>query len=52
MKEYKVISWKMGLTKNDERLEETLNQHAMSGWHVIHISENSARIVFERQKNR
>ncbi|GGG54118.1 DUF4177 domain-containing protein [Bizionia arctica] len=52
MKEYKVISWKMGLSKNDERLEEALNQHAMSGWRVIHVSENSARIVFERERNR
>lgn len=52
MKEYKVISWKMGLSKNNERLEETLNQHAMSGWKVIHIAENSARIVLERDKNR
>lgn len=52
MKEYKVVSWKMGLSKNDERLEETLNQYAMSGWKVVHIAENSARIVFEREKNR
>ncbi|HLV40439.1 DUF4177 domain-containing protein [Xanthomarina sp.] len=52
MKEYKVISWEMRLSKNNERLEETLNQHAMSGWNVIHISENTMRIVFERQKNR
>jgi hypothetical protein len=52
MKEYKVISWKMGLSKNDERLEETLNQHAVSGWRVIHIAEQSTRIVLERDKNR
>ncbi|MEO8934941.1 MAG: DUF4177 domain-containing protein [Xanthomarina sp.] len=52
MKEYKVITWKMSLSKNDQRLEETLNQHAMSGWRVIHIAEHSARIVFERDKNR
>ncbi|MFL0352300.1 DUF4177 domain-containing protein [Xanthomarina sp. GH4-25] len=52
MKEYKVISWKMGLTNNNERLEEALNQFAMSGWRVIHIAENSARIVLERDKNR
>jgi hypothetical protein len=52
MKEYKVITWKMGMTKNDIRLEETLNQHAREGWIVTHISEHSARIVFERDKNR
>ncbi|MDP4704312.1 MAG: DUF4177 domain-containing protein, partial [Polaribacter sp.] len=52
MKEYKVVTWKMGMTKNNERLEETLNQHAREGWVVTHIAEQSARIVFERDKNR
>ena len=52
MKEYKVINWKMGLSKNNERLEDTLNQHAKAGWTVRHIAENTARIVFERDKNR
>ena len=52
MKEYKVINWKPGLSKNSERLEDTLNEHAKSGWRVIHISEQNTRIVFERNKNR
>ena len=52
MKEYKVITWKMGLSKNNERLEDTLNQYALLGWRVIHIAENSARIVLEKDKNR
>jgi hypothetical protein len=52
MKEYKVIKWKMGLTRNDERLEDTLNLHAKAGWEVKHIAEHSARIVLEREKNR
>ena len=52
MKEYKVINWKMGLSNNNQRLEDALNQHAVSGWRVIHIAENSARIVLERDKNR
>lgn len=52
MKEYKVINWKMGLSKNNERLEDTLNEHAKSGWKVKHIADNSARIIFERDKNR
>lgn len=52
MKEYKVISWKMSFSKNNERLEETLNQHAVSGWRLVHISEHSTRIVLERDKNR
>ncbi len=52
MKEYKVVKWKMGLTRNDEKLEDTLNQYAKGGWKVIHIAEHTARIVFEREKNR
>jgi len=52
MKEYKVISWKMGFTKNDEKLEDVLNQHAKLGWLVKHISDSSTRIVLERDKNR
>lgn len=52
MKEYKVINWKMGISKNNERLEETLNQYAKMGWTVKHVAENSSRIIFERDKNR
>lgn len=52
MVEYKVVTWKMGLTKNNERLEDTLNEHARNGWKAIQIGEQSARIVFERDKNR
>jgi len=52
MKEYKVINWKQGLTKNNERLEDTLNQYGKAGWRVKHISDTSPRIVFERDKNR
>lgn len=52
MKEYKVITWKMGLSRNNERLEDALNEHARSGWRVVHIAEQSSRIVFERDKNR
>ncbi len=52
MKEYKVVSWKSGLSKNNERLEDTLNEHARDGWSVKHIAEQTARVVFERDKNR
>jgi len=52
MKEYKVINWKMGLTKNNERLEDTLNEHARSGWRVIDVAPQGARIILERDKNR
>lgn len=52
MKEYKVESWKMGISNNSKKLETFLNKHASSGWKVIHISEQTTRIVFERDKNR
>jgi hypothetical protein len=52
MKEYKVVNWKMGLSNNNQRLEETLNQFAREGWRVRHIAENSSRIVLERDKNK
>ena len=52
MIEYKVVNWKQGLTGNNKRLEDTLNQHAQSGWKAFHIAEHTARIVFEREKNR
>lgn len=52
MKEYKVINWKMGFTNNNQKLEDTLNEHARNGWRAIEIAENSARIIFERDKNR
>lgn len=52
MKEYKVINWKMGFTGNNQKLEDTLNEYARNGWRAIEIAEQSARIVFERDKNR
>ncbi len=52
MKEYKVVSWKMKLTGNDQELENTLNEYAKQGWKVIQVAENTMRIVFERDKNR
>ncbi|WP_350287646.1 DUF4177 domain-containing protein [uncultured Croceitalea sp.] len=52
MKEYKVVSWQMGLTRNNERLEDTLNTYAKQGWIVKHIYENMTSIVLERDKNR
>jgi hypothetical protein len=52
MKEYKVVKWKMGFSRNEEKLEDTLNQYAKAGWTVKHIADSSTRIVFERDKNR
>jgi len=52
MKEYKVVSWQMGLSKNSQRLEDILNQYAREGWVLKDLSGSSYRIVFERNKNR
>ena len=52
MKEYKVINWKMGFSNNNQKLESTLNEYAVTGWRVIHIGEQNTRIVLERDKNR
>jgi len=52
MKEYKVINFKVGLSKNNERLEELLNQHAREGWVLKEFAENTSRIILERNKNR
>jgi len=52
MKEYKVVTWKMGLSNNDKRLEDTLNEYARQGWVVKSVGDTGMRIVFERDKNR
>jgi len=52
MKEYKVVSWKLGLSGNNERLEDTLNEYAKQGWSVLQVAESYQRIIFERDKNR
>ena len=52
MKEYKVVSWKLSFSNNNQKLEDTLNQYAREGWVVKDIAENTMRIVFERDKNR
>ena len=52
MKEYKVINWKMGLSNNNQRLEDVLNHYAREGWSLKDLNDNYTRIVFERKKNR
>ncbi len=52
MKEYKVATKPTGLTKNNQRLEDFLNQHAREGWQLKFIGEQIGTIVFEREKNR
>lgn len=52
MKEYKVVTWRIGLTGNDKRLEDTLNDYARQGWRLVQFAENTNKLVFERDKNR
>lgn len=52
MKEYKVVSWKMKLSGNNQYLEDTLNNYAKQGWVLKDVAENTMRIIFERDKNR
>lgn len=51
MKEYKVISPKLGLSKRNEKLEDILNQYARERWMVNHIAQSAYFIVLERDKN-
>ena len=52
MKEYKVITTKLGLRNRADKLQEVLNQYAKDGWSVVHIAQSAYFIVFERNKNR
>jgi len=52
MKEYKVVSVKLGFKNRNQKLEDTLNQYAREGWVVSHIAQSAYFIVFERDKNR
>lgn len=52
MKEYKVVSWKMVISNNNQRLKDTLYKYAKQGWVLKDVAENTARIIFERDKNR
>lgn len=52
MKEYKVVTPKLGLRNRIEKYEDLLNQYAREGWEVKHIGQNSPLIIFERDKNR
>ena len=52
MKKYNVASWKMEFTNNSLRLEDKLNEYAKQGWQAIPIANNSATIIFRRNKNR
>ncbi|WP_431134986.1 DUF4177 domain-containing protein [Psychroserpens mesophilus] len=55
MKEYKVVTPKLGFRNTVEKLEDLLNNHAREGWVVNSIVPNQhtiSYIVLERNKNR
>ncbi|KPM31770.1 Hypothetical protein I595_2265 [Croceitalea dokdonensis DOKDO 023] len=52
MKEYKVVSYALKFSGNNQHLEDILNQHAREGWVVKDVAEQTMRIIFERDKNR
>ena len=52
MKEYKVITPKLGLSKRMQKLEELFNQYAREGWVVNHVAQSAYFVVLERDKNR
>jgi len=52
MKEYKVITLKLGFRNRIQKFEELLNQYAREGWILKEIPTNWNAIVLERDKNR
>ncbi|MFT6935054.1 MAG: hypothetical protein ACJAUQ_001447 [Maribacter sp.] len=52
MKEYKVVTWKMSLRNDNQRLEDVLNEHAKQGWYLVQVVDSSRSIVLVRDKNR
>lgn len=51
MKEYKVINYKGGLSKSNEKLEKSLNEYASQGWILKYTDWQTYRLIFERDKN-
>jgi len=52
MKEYKVVSPKLGVLNWNQKYEELLNKYAREGWAVKSVFQNSGAIILERDKNR
>lgn len=52
MKEYKVISTNLGFSKQEEKLQDLLNQHAREGWILKDIEQGWSTVILERDKNR
>jgi hypothetical protein len=52
MKEYKIVTPKLGFRNRMKNFEDELNQYAREGWRVVNINQTWTSIVFERDKNR
>lgn len=52
MKEYKVVSVRLGLRNRMQNFEDLLNQHAREGWRFVEIPHGWASMILERDKNR
>ncbi|MEE9407944.1 MAG: DUF4177 domain-containing protein [Polaribacter sp.] len=52
MKEYKVVTLKLGFRNRTQTFENLLNQYAREGWILKEMPQNWNAIVLERDKNR
>jgi hypothetical protein len=52
LKEYKVVTLKLGFRNRIQKFEDVLNQYAREGWVVKSIAESWISVVLERDKNR
>lgn len=52
MKEYKVVTLKLGLRNRNKKLEDILNQYAREGWFYKNIPHGWNSMILERDKNR
>lgn len=52
MKEYKVVTLKLGLRNRVQNFEDLLNKHAREGWNFKEVPSGWNSVIFERDKNR
>lgn len=52
MKEYKVVTPKLGFRNRLQNFEDVLNQYSREGWILKDVNQSWTSIIFERDKNR
>ena len=52
MKEYKVVTLKLGFRNRVQNFENLLNQYAREGWKYVESPQGWNSVIFERDKNR